>query len=248
LTSERSGEVREGVGVRFAAPLLACSVPFLLLSSAIRVEMNSLGLYARGFRVYGVSHVTGLSMDYLEQAASRLIHYFNSLVDSPQMVVSHADGIPFELFHDYELIHLADVKVLFAANSVVQACSLLLVVAIVLAGLSLGRRADVLVGLQRGAIATLVLLAASAMAFVVDFGQMFVVFHLVAFDNPFWLLDPLTDYLVMLFPFGFWQDMFLIAGASTGLAAGGLYVFTTRSIAGSRRPGTNRPRPTAERP
>ena len=210
--------------------------------------MNSLGLYGRGFRIYGVSHVTGLSMDYLEQAASRLIHYFNSLVESPQMVVSHADGIPFELFHDYELIHLADVKVLFAANSVVQACSLLLVVAIVLAGLSHGRRVDILVGLQRGAIATLVLLAVSAMAFVVDFGQMFVVFHLVAFDNPFWLLDPLTDYLVMLFPFGFWQDMFLIAGASTGLAASGLYVFTTRSIAGSWRPGTNRPRPTTKRP
>ena len=234
--------------MRFAAPLLACSVPFLLLSSAIRVEMNSIGLYARGFRVYGVSHVTGLSMDYLEQAASRLIHYFNSLVASPQMAVSRADGTPFELFHDYELIHLADVKVLFAANSVVQACSLLLVVAIVLAGLSLERRTDVLIGLQRGAIATLVLLAASAMAFVVDFSQMFVVFHLVAFDNPFWLLDPLTDYLVMLFPFGFWQDMFLIAGASTGLAAGGLYVFTTRSIAGSWRPRTNRSRPTAVRP
>jgi len=234
--------------MRFAAPLLACSVPFLLLSSAIRVEMNSLGLYGRGFRVYGVSDVTGLSMDYLEQAASRLIHYFNSLVDSPQVVVSHSDGIPFELFHDYELIHLADVKVLFAANSVVQACSLLLVVGIVLAGLSHGRRVDALIGLQRGAIATLVLLAASAMAFVVDFGQMFTVFHLVAFDNPFWLLDPLTDYLVMLFPFGFWQDMFLIAGASTGLAASSLYVFTTRSIAGSGQPRTNKPHPTAERP
>jgi len=80
------------------------------------------------------------------------------------------------------------------------------------------------------------------MAFVVDFSRMFTVFHLVAFDNPFWLLDPLTDYLVMLFPYGFWQDMFLIAGASTGLAAGVLYVLTTRFIRASRRLCTNKPR------
>jgi integral membrane protein (TIGR01906 family) len=92
------------------------------------------------------------------------------------------------------------------------------------------RRHYVLRGLQHGAGATLVLLVVTAMAFVIDFGRMFVLFHLVAFDNPFWLLDPLTDYLVMLFPFGFWQDMFLIAGASTGIAAATLFVLTTRAV------------------
>lgn len=215
------------MGHRLIAPVLTISLPFLLLSSAIRIEMNSLGLYIRGFRVYAVAQVTGLAENQLEQAAVRLIHYFNSLADSPQMLVSRVSGEPFSLFHDYELIHLADVKLLFAANSVVQAVSLLLVVFLVFAGLSLGRSEEVRKGLRLGSVATLVLLAATAFAFVTDFGRMFTLFHLAVFDNSFWLLDPRTDYLVMLFPFGFWQDMFLIAGASTGLSAAGLHVLAT---------------------
>lgn len=224
MTTERRRGLQERALQRLTTPLLACSMPFLLLTSAIRVEMNSLRLYLRGFRVYDVAQATGLSDQQLEQAANGLIRYFNSLVASPQMIVSNGTGIQFDLFHDYELIHLADVKVLFAANSVLQGFSLLLVTALVLTGLALGRRRGVLQGLQLGSVLTLILLAAAAFAFLTDFSQMFVLFHLVAFDNSFWLLDPLTDYLVMLFPFNFWQDMFLIAGASTGLSAIALYL------------------------
>jgi len=218
---------------------MAMSVPVLLLTSAIRIEMNSLGLYLRGFRVYDVPEATGLDAAQLEQAARGLIRYFNSLAETPQMVVSKAAGAPFDLFHDYELIHLADVKVLFAANSVLQAVSLLLVVTLVLAGLSFGRRGETLRGLRLGAVVTLVLLAATAFLFLTDFSRMFVLFHMVAFDNSFWLLDPLKDYLVMLFPFGFWQDMFLMAGASTGLSAVALYVLSGMPGRASRSRRTN---------
>jgi integral membrane protein (TIGR01906 family) len=197
--------------------------------------MNSLGLYTRGFETYQVSASTGLSEDQLERAASTLILYFNSLAGSPQMVVTHANGSQFDLFHDYELIHLADVRILFAINAALQAISLLLVVVFALAGFSFGRRDDVYKGLRYGAAATLALLVTSAVAFLTNFNQMFVAFHLVAFDNPFWQLNPLTDYLVMLFPLGFWQDMFLIAGASTGLGAIATYASVTLATRASRR-------------
>jgi integral membrane protein (TIGR01906 family) len=200
--------------------------------------MNSLGLYAHGFETYDVGATTGLSDEQLVQAARNLILYFNSVSGSPQMVVVNANGTRFDLYHDYELIHLADVKVLFAVNSVTQAVSLLLVVTLVLAGLSFRRRDTVCSGLRYGAIATLALLVTSALAFITNFNQMFVVFHLVAFDNPFWQLNPYTDYLVMLFPLGFWQDMFLIAGSSTGLAAVATYAtvaLASRSSARARR-------------
>jgi integral membrane protein (TIGR01906 family) len=231
---------------RYIAPLLACAVPLLLLSSAIRIEMNSLGLYARGFRIYGVEEVTGVAGHQLTQAAARLIHFFNSLTDSPQMPISPLNGPAISLYHDYELIHLADVKVLFAANSVAQSFSLLLVVALVIAGLSFDHRADVVSGLRRGALVTLSLLTLVALSFFLDFQQMFVLFHEVAFSNPFWLLDPRTDYLVMLFPLGFWQDMFFIAGASTGLGAAAIYALTTVAARTSRRQQGAGPLPTTE--
>ncbi|MBN1151655.1 MAG: TIGR01906 family membrane protein [Dehalococcoidia bacterium] len=230
MTGEHNDGMAGGFLGQLLAPFLTLSVPLLFLSTAIRVEMNSLGLYARGFQVYEVAQVTGLSRESLLLAAAKLISYFNSMLDTPQMLVTNTFGARFELFHDYELIHLADVKLLFAANSVAQSLSLLLVTTLVAAGLTFGRRFDTLAALRRGAMLTLVLLVATALMFVADFGHMFTVFHQVAFDNPFWLLNPLTDYLVMLFPFGFWQDMFLFAGTATGIGAVLLFLVTTRAM------------------
>ena len=237
MSAEHSSATRSHSWLSATTPVLLLILPILLLSTAVRVEMNSIGLYTRGFHVYEVSETTGISEGQLTQVAGRLIGYFNSITDTPQMTVTHSNGTRFDLYHDYELIHLADVKVLFFVNAVAQAVSLLLVVVFILAGLSLGRRSAVLNGLRYGAILTLALLVASGLAFAVDFNRMFVVFHLVAFDNPFWQLNPFTDYLVMLFPLGFWQDMFIFAGAGTGLAAGIIYVAVTLSNLRSKRSG-----------
>ena len=38
------------------------------------------------------------------------------------------------------------------------------------------------------------------------FDKVFVTFHEISFSNDLWILDPRTDYLIMLFPFGFWFD------------------------------------------
>jgi uncharacterized membrane protein len=59
-------------------------------------------------------------------------------------------------------------------------------------------------------------------------------FHLISFANDFWLLDPTKDYLIMLFPQGFWSDAAtIIALVATGLAlvlagAGGGYLLLAR--------------------
>lgn len=181
--------------------------------------MNSPRLYTQGFDRYNISAATGLTTEQLNTVATRLIRYFNSLDATPQMQLEFSSGRTSNLFHDYEVIHLADVKRLFAFNSGLQALTLLLVVILCAAGLSSGRRLEVAVGLRNGALATLVLLAVTATLFVSDFDWMFIGFHLVAFDNSFWQLNPLTDYLVVLFPWGFWQDMSLLAGVATGVMA-----------------------------
>jgi len=184
--------------------------------------MNSPRLYTQGFDRYDISAATGLSTEQLNAVAARLTRYFNSLDATPQMQLEFSAGRTSDLFHDYEVIHLADVKRLFAFNSGLQALTLLLVVILCAAGLSFGRRLEVAVGLRNGALATLVLLAVTATLFVSDFDWMFIGFHLIAFDNSFWQLNPRTDYLVVLFPWGFWQDMSLLAGVATGAMAGAI--------------------------
>ena len=214
---------------RITKPLIVAILPLLFLSTSVRLEMNSPGLYERGFDDYGISEATRIDATQLTATAKRLIGYFNSVYESPQMQLKTSDGSSLELFHDYELIHLGDVRRLFAFNSLLQALSLLAIVLLVLSAFTSdqpSRRRAALGGLQLGSALTLCLLALTGVAFMLDFSWMFVGFHLVAFDNPFWLLDPRTDYLVKLFPLGFWQDTFMLAGGITGLLALGTYGMT----------------------
>lgn len=182
--------------------------------------MNSPGLYTRGFKNYAVSETTLLPEASLHEATVRLIRYFNHFESSPQMTVTDTTGRQFNLYHDYEIIHLDDVRELFDINSILQAATLLIVAGLAAASHALGYSHQIWVAIRNGAMVALALLVLSSLAFFADFDWMFVAFHLVAFDNPFWQLNPYTDYLVMLFPLGFWQDMMLMAGAAIGAMAG----------------------------
>jgi integral membrane protein (TIGR01906 family) len=57
-----------------------------------------------------------------------------------------------------------------------------------------------------GGVVTVVLLGLLGLLSLVDFTEAFVKFHQMAFSNDDWMLDPRTDYLIMLYPEGFWID------------------------------------------
>jgi integral membrane protein (TIGR01906 family) len=70
-----------------------------------------------------------------------------------------------------------------------------------------------------GAGLTLLLLVAVAALSLLDFGELFVRFHQLSFRNDLWMLDPRRDYLLMLFPQGFWLDVTLRIAALTAVQA-----------------------------
>jgi integral membrane protein (TIGR01906 family) len=192
----------------------------LLVSSTIRCGVNSIHIYEYGFDKYNVSQVTGLNKTQLSIVAKSLIDYFNSRVETPQITVVK-DGEEIELFHDYEIIHLKDVKNLFQLDYRVQEMSLAYIVAYVLLFLlwRKGRWQDLIKGVTRGCILTLILIAMLGIASIFNFEQLFIQFHLISFDNPYWMLDPSKDYLIMLFPEGFWKDIVFFGAGAIALVA-----------------------------
>ena len=70
-----------------------------------------------------------------------------------------------------------------------------------------------------------------------DFGWLFNQFHLLSFSNDLWQLNPAHDYLVRLFPWGFWRDAatYVMASVAVGAvvlaAIGGGYLLTARKRA-----------------
>ncbi len=211
--------------------------PLLLLTSTVRLGVNSMRLYEYGFDRYGVSEDTGIDREQLGNVAKRLVDYFNFRLETPQtmVVIEAEEEIPLfqEDDQNRELTHLADVRRLFQFNHRVQLASLAYIIIYSLMSLrgkrsnlkrwKGGRWQDLAKGVRNGCALALVLIAVLGIASIlIDFEQLFVQFHHVAFDNPWWMS---SGYLPRLFPEQFWQDIaFLGAGviAAEALLLGGI--------------------------
>jgi integral membrane protein (TIGR01906 family) len=221
-----------------AKSLFVLCLPLLLFSASIAGAANSLALYEYGFNKYNVSQTTGLDEAELERAARGLIHYFNSDEEYIDIVVSK-DGRPFVLFNEREVQHLKDVKELFRFDYWIALGTLAYALGFV--AFTAWRRTwrELARGLIRGSGLTLALMLVLGLGTLFNFEQLFLQFHLLSFANELWQLDPNKDYLIMLFPGGFWYDatVFIAAGTALGAAVlGGVgYFLYSSSTAGRRR-------------
>jgi integral membrane protein (TIGR01906 family) len=219
--------------------LFMLCLPLLLLTASIGWAANSPSLYKYGFDKYNVSQTTGLVHSELEKVATGLISYFNSSEESISLTVIK-DGEPFELFNQREVSHLRDVKGLIWLDYWVLLGTL--IYALGYAGVSLfWRKRRYWRRLARGMVGgggiTLFLMLALGLGTLLNFDQLFLQFHLVSFTNELWQLDPAKDYLLMLFPQGFWYDATLFCSLVTaGIAVvlggvGGGYLLFSRNKA-----------------
>ena len=210
--------------------LFILCLPLLLLSASIGGAANSPALYRYGFDKYEVSRTTGLSDAELDGAARGLIHYFNSGEEYINVTVVK-DGQTFSLFDEHEAIHLKDVKGLFRLDYWIFLGTLLYSLVYAVFFLWLGGRRRVALGLIWGSGLTLGLMLLLGLSAMLNFDQLFLQFHLLSFTNEFWQLDPARDYLIMLFPGGFWYDATLFITSATGVGAvilGGIGVYLSK--------------------
>jgi len=206
--------------------LFVCCLPVLLVTSTICLEVNELRLYEYGFDKYEISQATGLDSQQLRTVAQHLIDYFDWRTDTAQIVVDRG-GDNFNLFNERELIHLEDVRKLIQRDYWVQGGSFLLMVLCALAlffGLNSGWRM-LLRGLFWGSLVTVGLMIILALWAFLGFERFFILFHVVSFSNQYWMLDPARDYLIRLFPGGFFYDAALFGYGAVifeALLVGGL--------------------------
>jgi integral membrane protein (TIGR01906 family) len=221
-------------------------LPLLLLTASLCGAVNSIGLYGYGFEKYNVGQTTGLAQPELKKAATGLIRYFNSDEEYISLTVIK-DGEPFTLFNQREIAHLKDVKELFWLDYWVLLGTL--IYALGYAGVSLWRKdqRQLAWGLVGGSGLTLALMLALGLGTLLNFDRLFLQFHFISFANELWRLDPTKDYLIMLFPQGFWYDAttFCILGAVAGAVVlggvGGWFIYSsTSSISSTSSTGRSR--------
>ena len=194
-------------------------IPVLLLSASLGIAANCPWLYKYGFEKYEVGRTTGLPDIELEKVAKSIINYFNSS-EKDLYVVVEKNGQPFVLFNDREVAHMRDVKGLFRLDYYLLVGTLIYAIAFILLNLLLWKdRRRLAQGLFGGGVLTLGLMAALGLGALLDFESLFLQFHLISFDNYLWQLNPATDYLIRLFPQGFYYDATIFCAIGTGAGA-----------------------------
>ena len=216
--------------------LFLCCLPVLIVATNLGWAVSEIRLYEYGFDKYQISQATGIDELELKRIAQHLIDYFNLGADSAQLGVVRG-GEELNLFNERELVHLEDVRdliqldhwVLSGAFALMVICALVL-----LLWLKDGWR-TLVNGLFWGSLTTLGLVIVLALWALFGFEQLFILFHLVSFSNTYWVLDPARDYLIMLFPGGFFYDAALFVFGvviAEGLLVGGVAFGVLRSKGG----------------
>lgn len=226
---------------RTAAVLFVAAVPLFLIAASVSWAVNDPGLYRRGFEKYNIAVYSGVTEEDLNRVGADLRRYFNSS-EEPLRVVVPVYGQEQELYNRREVHHMRDVKGLVRGTYIVALASALYLAGAAVVGWRLCRRgfARILARLLlRGGVLTLAIVAAVGLFALVGFDSLFLLFHQVSFANDLWQLDPRTDYLLIMFPQGFWFDatmrvaMTTIAGAVILAGAGGGYTLYARRRAGA---------------
>ena len=209
---------------RSIAVLVVLAVPLFLISASVAWAVNDPGLYRRGFEKYNISVYSGITNDDLQRVGAELRQYFNSSAE-PLRVVAPAYGEERELFNEREVHHMRDVKGLVRGVYWVGAIAFLFMVGVKVGGYYLCRWQFAWPmahwGLY-GGLLTLGIVAVVGLFALVGFDSLFLLFHRISFTNDLWQLDPRTDYLLIMFPQGFWFDATIRVAATTVLGAAAL--------------------------
>ena len=201
-----------------AIAFFVAAVPVFLIATNVRWVTNAPLLYRYGFDKYDIPAHTGIERGELLSAARQIRDYFNN-GDEYLTVSVVQDGVRVEnLYNSREVLHMRDVKGLVRGVYRIQEAAGVYLVAFAVVGMVLWRR-SFLAPLARyaawGGALTLGLVVLVGLASLLGFDRLFTTFHVVSFSNDLWQLDPRTDYLIMMFPEGFFFDATVwIAGAT----------------------------------
>jgi integral membrane protein (TIGR01906 family) len=228
-----------GVVRQIAALLFIVALPVALITTNVRIAANEPRVHEYAIDHYDGVATTGIARGELLRGSAELRRYFNNN-DDTLFIRVEKDGQPVSLFNRRETAHLRDVKTLFQAAFRVQEASVVFVLAYVVTVFIWARESTLrtlATQLLASGLLSLAVIAAVGGIAVAGFDTAFERFHLIAFDNDLWQLDPDRDRLIQMFPEAFWRDISVWVGIGTlaelGVlaAAAGAYLGLTRRSA-----------------
>lgn len=191
----------------------------LFLTSFKFVLYSDISFYEKEYSKYEVLDDVKMEMIDVLYVTEEMMDY---LIDKRDDLVVNTivDGNEREFFNEREKIHMADVKNLFMAGLMVRRVAFIITLLALL--LLIYLKADIKRILPRAfQLAILIfgiITGGSAFYISKNFSALFIQFHLLFFDNDYWILDPKTDLMINILPEGFFFDVVKAIGTTFGLS------------------------------
>ena len=233
---ERKSENGLGLIPIFILGAFSVLLPVALITTTIRVAVSEQTIYDYSVKRYDAHLVSEIPEEELLRANGEIHQYLTGDYDGPLSIpVRYKDGSVGPLFNARETVHMADVRDLVSGMFVVQIASIAALLALAVVMLVWWPpRALAAAGLY-GAVLTGGVLAMGGFLALTGFDAAWSQFHVIAFANDFWQLNPRTDHLIQMFPQAFWERATVAVGGAIVLEAGiiasaaWLYLYLTRA-------------------
>lgn len=197
---------------------LIISILIFLLTTNIKVVINNMSFYNYEFQKYEISKRTGIEEKELISVAKQIVDYFNN-EEKEIKVEIWKDNVRLEnLFNEKEVLHMVDVKKLIRLVYIFQSITLVFIVAYLLLGFYILKKNLFVVFnrlLFRSSIIIISIIFIIGSISFIGFEKAFLIFHEISFTNDLWMLDPRKDYLVAIFPQGFFYETTMLIGFLT---------------------------------
>lgn len=205
---------------------------FLVLLSHVQLVSYSVAYYQSEFEKLGQPQELGTSIDQLALFSRQTTRYLRGLETEPNVrLVLY--GQERWLLNSKEIAHMQDVQKLFRLARLVTAAGWTLVLLLVLVAWRRSSWRPILRFLALAASCSLFLGLGLGWLISRDFTSAFDSFHLLAFTNDLWQLNPMEDQLINLLPEQFFVEAAFLAVWRSGLT---LLALALASGFASRRP------------
>ena len=158
-----------------------------------------------------VTETTEMALDDLMDVTVKLLDYVRDSRDTLDMTAPIA-GVEREVFNQREKDHMVDVKILYLNARNLRRAAMGLAAVFLAVGWFRSREmlTSMLKGTRYHIPAMLLVVAAVAGLFAMDFTRYWNMFHEIFFSNDLWILNPRTDIMINMVPESYFFSIVMI--------------------------------------
>ena len=158
-----------------------------------------------------ISQNTGIKIDQLNQVSDQIKDYFRDDQEKLEVLLQEPGKEVFNLFNQKEIDHMVDVKNLIKTTILFERTGLILLIIFFVFYLFREGYISFYENLKRIMLVSFliwsILLFLIVFGMIVDFNYTFTLFHKIMFTNDLWILDPNSDFLIMIYPQRFFLEI-----------------------------------------